>query len=179
ILVPSQVLGVAYSILAMAQDPDVRVLSMSMGSIFRIYQLEGAIDYLNSQGKILVSAAGTSFPFIKDLIGVVFPASYEPVVAATGIENREETGGEFVLGQSAHGGPQVDITIEREGSSSEATSGFAGMLALIWSANPSLTREEVLDIAVRSTWFYQQNGQKHPVFGWGTPDVLWAVEEAL
>jgi len=179
ILVPSQILGVINSILAMAQDPDIRIVSMANGSLFRIHQMEGAINYFHSQDKIMVAAAGTSLPILRELLGVVHPASYEPVIAATGIENREETGGTYVLGSSSHGGPEVDVCIERNSSSSGATSKFAGMLGLIWSANPELSRDEIMEIVVQSTDAYQQYGEKDPRFGWGTPDVLWAVEEAM
>lgn len=178
LLVPSQTLGVINSIMAMADDPAIKISSMSMGALFRTHQLETAIDYYYSKDKLLFAAAGTSFLFLPDLIGVIYPASYEPVVAMTGIENREETNGEFVRGEASHVGPQVDFTSEDHGSSSEATSSMAGMCALVWSVNPELTGQEVLDIMIESSYFYQQDGSKSNKFGWGTPDILEAVELA-
>jgi hypothetical protein len=179
ILVPAQTIGIINSIMAMADEPDVKIISMSMGSLFRIRQMEDAIDYFHSRDKIMVSAAGTSLFFTRELIGVVFPASYEPVLAITGIKNREETGGYFVLGDNSHGGTKVDFSVENNSSSSGATSRFAGMLGLVWSANPALSREEVIDIVIQSSNFYQELGTKFARFGWGAPDILEAVELAL
>lgn len=142
--------------------------------------MEDAIDYYHSQNKILVTAAGTSFFFIRQLLGVIFPASYEPVIAATGIKDLvEETDGNFVLGDNSHGGPEVDFCIQRHDSSSGATSLLASFISLVWNANPELTREEVIDILIQSSNFYQELGHKYARFGWGTPDILQAVEAAV
>jgi hypothetical protein len=70
--------------------------------------------------------------------------------------------------------------VERNQASSEATSAMAGMVTLIWSAKPSLTPQQIRDILIQSSYFYQNNnGQKHPKFGWGTVDALQAFEMAL
>lgn len=175
VLFPSQIVGIINSIMAMADDEANNIISMSMGSLFRIHQMEDAIDYYHNKDKLFFSAAGTSISFVKDLIGVVFPASYDKVIAVTGIEDRTENNGQFVLGEYSHYGAELDFCIERNGSSSEATSALAGMAALVWSVQPNLSSEAILNALIESSYFYQTNGAKDAQFGWGTPDVFEAV----
>jgi hypothetical protein len=179
ILTHDQILGISNAIRAMADRPDIRVTNMSMGTIFMLHRVKNAINYYHSKGKIMACAAGTTFEEIKHLLGIIFPAYLGNTISVTGIANREETGGEFIAGSTAHTGPQNDFCVENSAASSEATARMVGMLGLIWSADPSLTREEVLDIAIQASHFYQLDGQKDPEFGWGTVDMLQAVEMAL
>jgi serine protease len=179
ILFPSMIYGISNAIKAMADREEVQVTNMSMGTFFYVHRIAMAINYYDSKGKILASAAGTSFEEIKDLLGVIFPANLPNTIAVTGIENRETTNGEFVEGSTAHTGIHVDFCVEKSAASSEATARMVGMFALIWSANPELTRAEVLDIAIRASHFYQLQGFKDPSFGWGTVDMLQAVEMAM
>ena len=179
VLAPSQILGIINSILELSEDDDIKIISMSMGSLWYINHMDAAINHFNSQDKIMVSAAGTSVFIIRSLLGIIFPATESNTLAATGIENREETEGNFVLGSSSHFGPELDYCTENNQSSSEATSRLAAMIALVWSANPDLNREEILDILIQSSHFYNELGAKHFKFGWGTIDVLQAVELAM
>ena len=150
-----------------------------MGTIFHIHQIKNAIVYYHSKGKIIACAAGTTPEEIKDLLGIIFPANLPWTVSVTGIDNRENTNGEFIAGSTAHTGRQNDFCVEQSAASSEATARMVGMFALLWSANPDLTREEIMDIMITSSHFYHETGQKDPDFGWGTVDMLEAVEKAL
>lgn len=180
ILFQDQIVSLVKAIKAMANDSEIRLVSMSMGTFFNDGRIANAINLYYSKGKLMTCAAGTSFKEIKKSLGIIFPASLPTTVSVTGISNREDTGGEFVASETAHFGRRNDFCVERSAASSEATSRFAGMLTLIWSANPQLTREQVLDIAIKSSYFYQNNnGKKDPKFGWGTIDVTQAVEMAL
>jgi len=175
LFLPSQYEGVAKSIIAMADDPTIRVASMSMGTILRSNEIERAIEYFNSKDKLFVSAAGTFLPVVKDAIGVVFPANLPSTISTTGLQ---DTGGEgLVLGRESHGGPENDFVVDHSDSSSETVSTTAGMIGLLWSINPQLSRTEIFDIMVQSSNFYQEQGEKHPVFGWGKVDMLQAVEK--
>ncbi|MEZ5022279.1 MAG: S8 family serine peptidase [Chitinophagales bacterium] len=73
----------------------------------------------------------------------------------------------------------MDFCVEKSAASSEATARMMGMFALLWSANPDMTREEVMDIMIQSSHFYQLQGQKDLDFGWGTVDMLQAVDAAM
>lgn len=168
---PSQFQGAVDSILAMAEDPTVRVVSSSMGTIIHVHEIERAIEYFNAKDKLYFAAGGTSTPYLKDLAKVVFPASLSSTVSTTGIKSTVETGGEFILGRDAHGGPETDFVVDHSDDSSQAVSTTAGMVGLLWSYNPSLTREQVLDVLVSSSSNFQATGRKDPVFGWGKIDV--------
>lgn len=178
IIAPSQVLGIANAIMAAADDPEIRMVSMSMGTIFAFNEITAAIEYFHSKGKLFVCSAGSTAPIINQLLGVLYPGVLPQTVTVTALENREETGGEFIVGEGSHGGPENDFAVENTYSSSVACSRGAGMIALVWSANPAMDREELMDVLIGASYFYQQNGQEDPFFGWGPIDVGRAVELA-
>ncbi|MBK7973717.1 MAG: S8/S53 family peptidase [Deltaproteobacteria bacterium] len=175
LLLPNDIIGATNGILALADDDAVQVVSMSMGTIFRSQEMERAIDELHGRGKILVAAAGTTVPVIRDLIGVVFPATLPTVISATGLSDTTQTGGQFELGSASHGGPENDFVIEPSPASSEAVSSLAGIIATLWAIDPGQPRESILDALVRSSNFYQANGAKDPLFGWGRVDAYQAA----
>lgn len=180
--VPTQYQGVTESILTLAEDPTIRIISCSMGTVIHVHEIERAIDYFNAHDKIFIAAAGTSVPILKEVVRVVFPANLTTTISTTGLADTEQTGGEFVLGENAHGGLENDFTIDHASSSSESVSTSAGMFALLWSVNPTLTREQLIDILIQSSSEYQKRGRKDPVFGWGKVDMYQAfitVRETL
>lgn len=177
-LLPNQYQGVIDSILTMAEDPTIRIVSLSAGSIITNNELIRAIDYFNSKDKIVVAAGGTSLNVIKSLIGVVFPANLDSVVATTGLVDTQTTDGVFVLGDQSHGGPEVDFVVDHSSSSSETVSTTAAMLGLVWSAKPELTRDQLITIFIESSSNYINGGKPSPVFGWGKVDLLLAYEKA-
>ncbi len=175
--------AVIEALMAMADDDTIRIASLSFGSIFVHHEMKRAIDYFIGQNKIAVAAAGSSLPGIWQLIGVGFPANLPTTISATGIQDTELSNGEFKLGRFSgifisHGGPENDFVTDGIPASSESTSTVAGMIALLWSINPSLNRDEVMDILVKSSNFYRESGEKHPIFGWGKIDMLIAAELA-
>jgi len=171
LLLPDDVTGTTNAILAMADDDTVRVVSMSMGTIFRSREMERAVEEFHARGKILIAAAGTTFPVIRDLIGVVFPATLPTVVCATGLADTGQTGGVFELGETSHGGPENDFVIEPSPASSEAVSTLAGIVATLWTIDPGQPRESILDALIRSSNFYRETGGRDPLFGWGRIDA--------
>jgi hypothetical protein len=174
--------GTKKAIMAMADDPDVKIISMSMGTIFINHELKRAIQYFTQQDKILVSASGTFLPvpFIKDLIGVIFPANMPETIATTGIQNTNSTNGVFELGETSTSGIENDFVIDHSTSSSETVSATAAMFGLIWSINPNLSARQITDIFIASsTYFNSNNGQKHPVFGWGKVDCKAAAKAVM
>ncbi|MCG8312134.1 MAG: S8/S53 family peptidase [Pseudomonadales bacterium] len=173
-LLPSQFQGVTNAIMALAEDPTIRIISSSMGTVTYSHEVARAIEYFVAQDKIFVSAAGTSAPVLKEFVRVVFPASLPFTLSLTGIRDTDETDGKYELGELAHGGLGVDFVIDHSISSSESASPFSGMLALLWSANPNLTRTELEQILIESSSEYQSRGKKDPVFGWGKVDMYQA-----
>ena len=176
---PSQFNSVTNAILELAVDPSIRVISASQGTIIHIHKIERAIEYFNAHDKIFVSAGGSSTPFLKKFVGIGFPANLPSTISASGIKDTKLTNGEYVLGTVAHGGPENDFIVEGQDASSPSTSHTAGMIGLVWSANPSLTRQEIIDIFITSSHFYQKNGKKHPKFGWGKVNAYMAYKKAI
>lgn len=176
LLLSDDLTGATNGLLALADDDGVQVISMSMGTIFRSQEMERAIDEVHARGKILVAAAGTSIPVVRDIIGVVFPATLPTVISATGLSDTTQTGGRFVLGSASHGGPENDFAVEPSPASSEAVSSLAGIIAALWSIDPTQPPESIVDALIRSSNFYQASGAKDPLLGWGRVD---AYEAAL
>lgn len=171
---PTQYQGVTDTILALAEDPAVRIISSSMGTVIHVHEIERAIDYFNGFDKLFVSAAGTSVPFVKDFVKIVFPATLPSTISTTGIMDTQITGSNFELGKNSHGGVENDFVVDHADSSSESVSATAGMIGLIWSANPDISRNQLLEILKRNSSNYQNNRRKDPVFGWGKIDMYQA-----
>lgn len=170
------------AIIAMADDPSVKIISMSMGTIFVNNEMKRAIQYFTAKNKIFISASGTflPIPFIKDIIGVVFPATMPEVIATTGIKDTRTTNGVFELGETSTSGIENDFVVDHSTSSSETVSATAAMFSLIWSINPNLTARQITDIMIcSSTYFNTNNRQRHPIFGWGKVDCKAAAIATL
>lgn len=168
---------------------DIKIVSMSMGTIFSSSQIRDAIRYANNKGKLLFCAAGTSFDWSAGWVGVIFPANMSEVMAVTGIQDN--------LTQrcdACHVGSQVDFAVVMEkssndrtvlslaasgdapstvGGSSAATASCAGIAALVWSKFPAYTKDQVIDKMARAANYYpNRNGS----FGWGRVNALTAVQ---
>lgn len=155
----SELTGVKNGLVQMGDNAAVRVVSMSVGTPFSSSVLTDGVNYAYGKGKMLMAAAGTSTSWLS-WWGVVYPAALAKCVAVTGVK---ENGSRCA---SCHEGSQVDLTICMErnasssrnslslppsgtgptyiGGSSAATSTAAGIAALVWSAKPTATRDQVL-----------------------------------
>lgn len=190
ILGSKEVNGVSDAVEMAGARSDVKVLSMSIGSIFYFGSIADAINYAHGQGKMIVAAAGTSTWFTS-WVGVVFPASMGNTVAVTGV--KEQT--PLVKCNTCHSGSAVDFvavmqrdndnsrtsltlamsgnTPARVGGSSCATAMTAGIAALVWSTNPNQSRTQVLQRMKDASQFYPARDNK---FGWGKIDADLAVK---
>ena len=180
--------GVADALVLLGDRTDVRIISMSIGDVFTNSKVADAVRYAYGKGKLIFSAAGTS-PSFTNWYGVIFPATMAETVAVTGIKE----GGGYARCDVCHSGDKVDFTIvmERPGSknhpltlamngnqpstvggSSVATATAAGIAALTWSKNPSLSRDEMLSRLKQAAELYPNRDSQ---YGWGTLDALKAV----
>ena len=161
--------GVKNALIQMGNNVDVRVVSMSVGTPFASGTLEDGVNYAYGMGKMLFAAAGTS-TLLTSWWGVIYPAALSNCVAVTGVK---ENGNKC---NSCHEGSQVDFTIVMErnlnssrnslslpasgvaptyiGGSSAATSTAAGIAALLFSAKPTATRDQVLQCLKSTAQFY-------------------------
>ena len=161
--------AVKNALVKMGDKADVKVVSMSIGTPFYSSVLEDGVNYAHNKGKMLMAAAGTSFSWLS-WWGVVYPAALNKCVAVTGVKENYNTC------DSCHDGPEVDFTVTMErnsnanrnslslpasgynakyiGGSSAATAIAAGIAATVWSVDPSMTREEVMNFLTITSQYY-------------------------
>ncbi|RZS91945.1 S8 family peptidase [Aquimarina brevivitae] len=181
--------GVSNALKALGNRGDVKVISMSIGYPWSIGNVKDAVRYAYSRGKMLIAAGGTSTSF-TNWYGVIFPASMSETVAVTGIKDNG-----YNRCDICHDGNKIDFTIvmQRAGNSSRnvpvlgfnggqrdyvsgssvATAMTAGIAALVWSRNPNMSRNQVLEKLKRSGEFYPNRSSK---FGYGNINALKAVQ---
>ncbi len=183
--------GVSDALVALGNRSDVKVISMSIGDVFSSGQVKDAVRYAYNRGKMLISAAGTSLTWTS-WYGVIFPANMSETIAVTGV--RDSGGTPYKRCDTCHDGSKVDfvyvmqrnsdtgrtaLTLSmnnnqpaRVGGSSCATASTAGIAALIWATNPSMSRSTVLQRMKNASALYpSRNGN----FGWGAIDANAAV----
>lgn len=180
--------GVKTAFTDLANNTSVKIISMSMGHIFSVGKIEDGVKYAYSKGKLIFCAGGTSTSF-TNFVGVIFPASMSETQAVTGV--KEGTSNQKC--DVCHSGSQIDFTFQMErangntvpvlsyynnqadyvGGSSVATAATAGIAALVWSKNPSWTREQVLNKMRQSATYYPTLNSS---YGYGNINVLQAVQ---
>ncbi|MFZ1688528.1 MAG: S8 family serine peptidase [Flavobacteriales bacterium] len=183
--------GVKNALVALGNNPAVRVISMSVGTPFSSGKLRDGVNYAHGNGKLLMAAAGTSFSWTS-WWGVIYPAVLNKCTAITGVNESDGTC------ESCHDGSEVDFTIMMErdantarnslslpasgttptyiGGSSAATATAAGIAALVWSVNPNKGRGAVLNCLKNTAQFPTGNGGDH---GYGKLNADAAVNCAL
>ena len=181
--------GVSNALKALANRSDVKIISMSLGYPWSIGNVKDAIRYAHRKGKLIIAAGGTSTTF-TNWYGVIFPASMDETIAVTGIKDNG-----YNRCDICHDGRKIDFTIvmQRAGNtnrtvpvvgfyntqrdyvsgSSVATAMTAGIAALVWSRNPNMSREQVVEKLKRSGEFYPNRNRK---FGYGNINALKAVQ---
>lgn len=174
---------------ALAGNSNVKIISMSMGWIFSVGKIEDAVRLAYGKGKLIFCAAGTSTSFTT-FVGVIFPAWMPETVAVTGVKEGAtyqacsdcHTGGEVqftVAMQRASSGNTVPVASYYEnqndyiGGSSVATATTAGIAALVWSKNPTWTREQVLTKMRQSASLYPNRNSE---YGYGNVNAYLAVQ---
>ncbi|WP_329905437.1 S8/S53 family peptidase [Porphyromonas pogonae] len=180
--------GVARALKELADNKDVKIISMSLGHIMKLNKVADAIKYAYSKGKIIFAAGGTSTSWTS-WAGVIFPANMKETFAVTGVKEGEE-----IRCDICHSGSLIDftVTMERKGSknnvpvlsyynnkasyvggSSVATASMAGITALVWARHPEWTREQVINKLIESSQYSKNRSNQ---FGYGNVDVLKAVQ---
>lgn len=181
--------GVSNALKALGNRSDVKIISMSIGYVWSIGNVKDAVKYAYSRNKMIIAAGGTSTS-LTSWYGVIFPASMSETVAVTGLKDNG-----YNRCDICHEGSEIDFTIIMQrasdesrtvptlgfnngtrkyvGGSSVATATTAGIAALIWSKNPSWSREQVLNKMKQSSEFYPSRNSR---FGYGNIDALQAVQ---
>ena len=181
--------GVKKAFTALANNTKVKIISMSMGYIFSVGKIEDAIKFAYGKGKLIFCAAGTSTSFTT-FVGVIFPAWMSETVAVTGVKE----GTVYQACSDCHTGSKVEFTVAMQraasgntvpvasyyenqndyiGGSSVATATTAGIAALVWSKNPTWTRDQVLTKMRQSASLYPNRNAE---FGYGNINAFLAVQ---
>lgn len=185
--------GVKDALVLAGSRSDVRVISMSIGTIFYSGTVADGVIYAYNQGKMIFAAAGTSTNF-TNWVGVVFPATMSQTVAITGV--RENTS-PYQECNTCHYGSTVDFVgvMQRSesnrtsltlalccdqptyvGGSSAATAMTAGIAGLVWSQDPGASRSTILQVLKDASDFYPSKSND---FGWGAIDADAAVNSPV
>ena len=181
--------GVKNAFTGLANNANVKIISMSMGHVFSVGKISDGVKYAYSKGKLIFCAGGTSTSFTT-FVGIIFPASMAEAVAVTGIKE----GAGFTKCDDCHSGSKIDFTVVMQraatgntvpvvsyydnqsdyvGGSSVATATTAGIAALVWAKHPTWTRDQVLAKMRQSANFYPN---KNAQFGYGNINALLAVQ---
>ncbi|MFI1763512.1 S8 family serine peptidase [Streptomyces sp. NPDC020800] len=147
-----------------ASDTDVKIINMSFGAEGPSSTEKAAIEYAASKGKLLIAAVGNDGRKTGDTIG--YPAAYSYVV---GIASADKS---LTVSKFSSSGNYVDLSAPGQGfpgwcdatfrsycdnvnGTSSAAAIASGAAALIWSAHPDWTVNQVtrslIDTAGR-TW---------------------------
>lgn len=185
-----EVKGVSDAYTNAADDVTIKIISMSVGRITSSSQIKDAIVYAYNKDKLMFCAGGTSTDFTS-WFGVIFPATLPQVEAITGVKN---TSGLNACGD-CHKGTQIDFVVVMEktsdklsplanavsgdipttvGGSSVATATSAGIAALVWSAHPGETKEQILQRLTTTASAYPNKTRN---FGYGKLDALAAITQ--
>ena len=181
--------GVKKAFTALGNNAKVKIISMSMGYVFSVGKIEDAIKFAYGKGKLIFCAAGTSTSFTT-FAGVIFPAWMPETVAVTGVKESSiyqacdvcHTGSKVdftVVMQRASSGNTVPVDSYYEnqtdyvGGSSVATATTAGIAALVWSKNPTWTRDQVLTKMRQSASLYPNRNAE---YGYGNINAFLAVQ---
>ncbi|MCO6162847.1 S8/S53 family peptidase [Flavobacterium sp. NRK F7] len=181
--------GVQNAFVGLGNNSSVKIISMSMGHIFSVGRIEDGVRYANNRGKLIFCAGGTSTSF-TNFVGVIFPAWMNETVAVTGIKE----GSGYNKCSNCHSGSKIDFTVVMErsasgntapvlsyyenqtdyvGGSSVATATTAGIAALVWSKNPSWTKDQVLNKLKQSASLYPNRSSE---YGYGNINAALAVQ---
>ena len=181
--------GVKKAFTALAGNSNVKIISMSMGWIFSVGKIEDAVKLAYGKGKLIFCAAGTSTSFTT-FVGVIFPAWMPETVAVTGVKE----GSTYQACSDCHTGSEVQFTVTMQraisgntvpvesyyenqtdyiGGSSVATATTAGIAALVWSKNPTWTRDQVLTKMRQSASLYPNRNAE---YGYGNVNAYLAVQ---
>ncbi len=169
---------------------DVKIVSMSIGNIISSGTVRDGIYYAYNRGKLLLAAAGTSTSF-TNWAGVIFPANMSQTTAVTGVKAQNS----YQRCNTCHSGSKVDFTIEMQRSfdsnrnslalskngngtqyisgSSAATATTAGIAALVWATNPSMSRSTVVNRLKNAS---QLGNNRSGSYGWGNINAQAAVQ---
>ncbi|MFC8231127.1 S8 family serine peptidase [Streptomyces sp. NPDC057287] len=137
-----------------AADSDVKIISMSFGSEFKMDREIEAVKYAQSKGKLFFAAVGNE---AKKGNEEIYPAAYPEVVGVSSADS------EGKVAEYSQNGSTVDVAApgndipywcdetfqkycDGDGGTSAATAIASASAALVWSVHPDWTANQVLNV---------------------------------
>lgn len=139
-----------------AADSDARVINISMGGPGLSPELESAVQYAISKGKLIFAAAGNDG---KRHSEVDFPAAFPGVVAVAALDRESKATEESSRGpQVSLAAPGDDMVTTCQGGTgvcrghgtSDATALASASAALVWSVHPDWTSNQILRVLINT-----------------------------
>jgi hypothetical protein len=161
-----------------AADQGAQIINLSLSQAAPSGEIQGAVQYAQDRGALIVASAGNRGTSEDDADGVRYPAAYDGVLGVSGVT----LAGEWDFGAS-FAGEHVDVVAPGQGllapwcgggdtslgdevSASWATAVVSGIAALVASAHPDESPEQwahrIMATALRTT----PDARKDTV-GWG------------
>jgi len=168
-----------------AADHGASVINMSLGGTSGSSALRDAVNYAWGKGAVLVASSGNS---TQSNTAVLYPAKYPNAIA---VGNSDPNDNKYI---GSNYGPELDvmapgysITIASKVSDTSYSNGtgtsysaplVSGLAALILSAKPSLTNQQVVDIITGTALDLGAAG-RDDLFGWGRVQADKALQLAV
>ncbi|MFE8987589.1 S8 family serine peptidase [Streptomyces collinus] len=158
-----------------AADSDARIISMSIGSDIIDPDVEKVVKYAHSKGKLMFAATGNDAES-KNYIG--YPAAYPYVVGVAAADDKGKVGGFSEFGNYVDlSAPGLNVPYwcdatfrsycnEGDGTSM-ATAIASASAALIWSAHPNWTANQVLRTMIDTAGRTWAKGERSNYLGYG------------
>ncbi|MBB4712217.1 type VII secretion-associated serine protease mycosin [Streptomyces luteogriseus] len=158
-----------------AADSDARIINMSFGSDIIDPDVEKAIKYAHSKGKLMFAATGNDAES-KNFIG--YPAAYPYVVGVAASDEKGKVGEFSEFGNYVDmGAPGLNVPYWCDATfrsycddgdgTSMATAIASASAALIWSAHPNWTANQVLRSMIDTAGRTWAKGERSNYLGYG------------
>jgi hypothetical protein len=188
ILSTETVQGVGDAYVVGGDNAAVKIISLSLGTLFAFGHITDGINYAYNKGKLMFCAAGTTTADLGSAIGVVYPAYLPQVQAVTGVKDDittpcvdchtgAEVAFDIVMEKSATGINPLTTTATGNapntvGGSSVAAASCAAIAALVWSRYPTFPRDSIVARMTRASSNYPN---RNTTLGWGVVNANLAV----
>ncbi|MFD9728037.1 type VII secretion-associated serine protease mycosin [Streptomyces sp. NPDC059072] len=168
---PAMVAAIRY-----AADSDAKVINISMGRPSKPEQDEGraaAVKYALSKGKLLFAAVGNYGDSTNEL---AYPAGTPGVVGVGAVDAKGEPTKESMHGPQVDvAAPGIDIVTSCKGKTglckshgtSDASALASASAALLWSAHPDWTNNQVLRVLLNTAGKPVDGSQRNDYVGYG------------